>query len=240
MSLMTFAKIAVRNLFSKPVTTTYPLEPANYPEGSRGHIELNIEECVLCGSCATHCPTGTIVVDRKAGTWTMNRFDCVQCGSCVQSCPKHCLTIVPGYFAPGTEKVSETFQKPMPEVPLKPRADLEKCKFCTLCAKKCPQGAIAVDRAAKSWTLEGSKCVSCGLCKDNCHFNAIEMAPEEVSHVPVADLSKCKFCTLCAKKCPQGAITVDRAAKSWTLDDSKCVGCGLCRDNCHFGTITIG
>ena len=175
MSLMTFSKIVLRNLFSKPITTKYPAEPAQYPERSRGHIELDITQCVLCGNCARHCPTETIVVDRKAGTWSMNRFDCVQCANCVQYCPKHCLTIVPGYFPPGTEKVVETLTKPVQEAPKKPKADLNKCKFCGLCAKKCPNQAITVDRKAKTWTLAEAQCVSCGLCQEACHFDAIAL-----------------------------------------------------------------
>ena len=49
---------------------------------------------------------------------------------------------------------------------------------------------------------------------------------------PVNDGSKCVYCTLCAKKCPQEAITVDRAARSWTLNEENCVGCGLCAASC--------
>ena len=50
--------------------------------------------------------------------------------------------------------------------------------------------------------------------------------------LPVNDPAKCVYCTLCAKKCPQGAITVDRATKSWKLDAEACVGCGICAASC--------
>lgn len=192
MSLMTFTKIALRNLFSKPVTTKYPFEPAKYPERSRGHIELNLEECILCGNCGRHCPTETIQVDRKKGTWSMNRFDCVQCGNCIQYCPKKCLTIVPGYFTPGVEKVCETYTKPV----------------------------SAPKPAAKTGSVP-----------------AAEPADDPVAQ---ADLSKCKFCGLCAKNCPNECITVDRKAKTWSVNAEECVGCGACQSACHFGAITIG
>ena len=35
-----FAGTALKNLFSKPVTTSYPFAPAQYPERMRGHIEI--------------------------------------------------------------------------------------------------------------------------------------------------------------------------------------------------------
>ena len=41
------------------------------------------------------------------------------------------------------------------------------------------------------------------------------------------DPGKCVYCTLCAKKCPQSAITVDRQAKTWKLDDEKDTTKGL-------------
>ena len=63
------------------------------------------------------------------------------------SAPKKCLSIVPGYTTPSTQKSSETFTRPKtPDAPAagkaggKPENDPAKCVYCTLCAKKCPQG----------------------------------------------------------------------------------------------------
>jgi len=46
MAIMKFAPEALKNLFSKPVTTSYPAKPAEYPERSRGHIDIVIDECI--------------------------------------------------------------------------------------------------------------------------------------------------------------------------------------------------
>ena len=161
---------------------------------------------------------------------------------------------------------------------IKPRDDGKpvqvpsKCVYCTICAKKCPAGALTVDRAAKTWTLDEDACVGCGTCAEACPKKAILMPGDEPVTVeaarrppqaapppprrrrspppaacgrggprapkprddgkPVQDPAKCVYCTICARKCPAGALTVDRAAKTWQLDEDLCVACGTCESVC--------
>jgi ech hydrogenase subunit F len=112
-----FAKTVMKNLFSAPATTAYPAKPREYPERTRGHVEINIDNCIMCGMCMRSCPPGAIEVKREENTWTINRFDCVQCGYCVEKCPKKCLSIVPGYQEPDVEKHTDTVVKPVVETP---------------------------------------------------------------------------------------------------------------------------
>ena len=49
---------------------------------------------------------------------------------------------------------------------------------------------------------------------------------------PVQDPAKCVYCTLCAKNCPMEALTVDRKAKTWELNEDACIGCGTCASAC--------
>ncbi len=118
--IMAFTWSTLKNLFSKPVTRNYPAEPINYPERSRGHIEIEIDKCISCSMCAKVCPTGCITVDRKALTWEINRFDCLACGYCTLKCPKKCLHLTPGYQTPGEVKEPVKYQRPTP--PPKPAA----------------------------------------------------------------------------------------------------------------------
>jgi len=126
MSLMSFKGTMLSNLFKKPVTTSYPATPAQYPEGSRGHIEIEIEKCISCTICAISCPSGAIKVDRAAKTWEINRFDCIQCGYCTTKCPKKCLHMEIGYQTPGPEKFVAHYDRPAEEAPAANTANTNK------------------------------------------------------------------------------------------------------------------
>jgi len=106
--------MTLKNMVSKPVTHRYPFEPQVYTERTRGHIENDMEKCILCGICEKACPAIALSVDKEAGTWTINRFSCVQCMACVRSCPprNQSLTMRPEYAPPATSISSETFTKP--------------------------------------------------------------------------------------------------------------------------------
>lgn len=97
-------KMTLGSIFKKPETIQYPTQTKAMPEGLKGHVENDIDACILCGICQKRCPTGAITVDKPAGTWAINRFRCVQCGSCVRECPKSCLRMEPTYAPPATSK----------------------------------------------------------------------------------------------------------------------------------------
>lgn len=145
--LMTFKLEMLKNLFKKPVTRNYPAEPIDFPDRSRGHIEIEIEKCISCSMCALNCPSGALKVDRVKRTWTINRFDCVQCGYCVQKCPKKCLHLIPGYTTPARTKTEEVYQRP-PESPEEIAAREAKKKAAIEAAKKRAAAKAAAAKAA--------------------------------------------------------------------------------------------
>lgn len=194
MKLMDFTGFALKNLFSKPATKNYPAEPAVYPERSRGHIEIDIDNCIMCGMCQRKCPSGAITVDRATRTWSIERMGCVQCENCVEGCPKKCLHIKPGYTEPSSSMTVDSFSQPIPEKPAQAESennnealtsgkitnDMSTCILCGLCARACPSECITVDRDAKTWTINRDDCVQCGACIDACKkFHSLSYAEDD-------------------------------------------------------------
>ena len=50
--------------------------------------------------------------------------------------------------------------------------DPEKCRGCTLCARKCPASAIT-GSVKTPHTIDPTKCIKCGACMESCKFGAI-------------------------------------------------------------------
>ena len=53
----------------------------------------------------------------------------------------------------------------------------DNCVYCTVCAKKCPTGALVVNRAQKKWAIDRLLCISCGYCVEACPKKSLELTP---------------------------------------------------------------
>ncbi len=63
----------------------------------------------------------------------------------------------------------------------------ENCVFCTVCAKKCPTGALRVNRAQKSWAIDRLMCINCGYCVEACPKHSLELTTEHAAPAVTKD-----------------------------------------------------
>lgn len=110
MAILNLAKMVLRSMVNKPATLMYPVVQREYTENTRGHIDIDVENCVFCGICNKKCPTNAIEVNRNDKKWAIERLQCIQCNCCVEVCPKKCLKMENTYTTPSTGKVRDEFQ----------------------------------------------------------------------------------------------------------------------------------
>ena len=207
-----FMKEALSQLFSKSSCAMYPSVPSEAAPGYRGRIVYHPDRCISCGMCEKVCSGNAI-------TRTVEHLE------------------------DGQDKITLTF-------------NLGSCTFCATCADFCVKHAIEltgdyhmvatkeedllvsgsfIKAAPKKKAAPAAKSESC-----QSGAGAVPAVKPRDDGKPVNDQSRCVYCTLCAKKCPAEALTVDRTAKTWTLDEDKCVSCGTCAQVCPKNCIIMG
>lgn len=272
MATFKIGKVVLKSLFKKPatkITADQPIITKNWKARTRGHIDIDKDQCILCGMCMRKCPANAITVDRAGSTWEIQRMQCIQCGSCVEVCPKKCLSMAPEYTEPGVEKVVDKFDIPKKEKPAPKAApaaaaapagdgpegvalDTSTCIVCGLCAKNCPVGAITVDRKERTWSIDRDACVQCGLCVEKCPKNSLSMGPTagdsftipkaEKKAAPAKEEAPVKEEAPAEAPAEEAAPAAAPAADGpdgITINMDDCVLCGLCAKNCPVEAITV-
>lgn len=142
-------KMTLRSLFGKPATVQYPAEqvPAMSYEHMRGHVECDMDTCILCGMCQRACPVGAIAVDRKGGTWSIDQYRCIQCASCTRECPKSCLSMGASCAPATTELTVTTLHKPVEEKPARKKVQLTPEQEARVAAARARKAAKEATRA---------------------------------------------------------------------------------------------
>ena len=204
-----FVREAVTKLFSKPSCAMYPAVPSEAAPGYRGRIVFHPETCINCNLCERVCAGGAI-------THTEEKVE-------------------------EGLKITRSF-------------DLGSCTFCNTCADFCTRHSIELTRDYHMLGIEEGDLIVSGTFikappKKPAPKPSTAPAAKPAAAAPAAAApaaaeapkaeAACVYCTICARKCPGEALTVDRAAKTWTLDEDKCVMCGTCADVCPKNAIVI-
>ncbi|MBE5855391.1 MAG: hydrogenase [Lachnospiraceae bacterium] len=107
--------------------------------------------------------------------------------------------------------------------------NIDECIFCGMCQRKCPTGAITVNRENKTWQIERMNCVQCACCVKNCPKKCLSMGKEYTTPdtVKVVDTLQ-KILTPeeiaaeeAAKKAQQEKIAAAMAAKKAAEEAAK-------------------
>ena len=178
--MVPFARVALSNLFKKPSTRNFPRENVEAKPGYRGRIAYYGDKCRNCGMCVKVCSPGAITrseTETPEGKDIAFEFDLTSCtfgGMCQDFCDEKAIELTADYHMAATDH-KDLITSGVAHIRV-PKGQLvcgEDCVYCTLCARKCPEGAITVDRTEKIWSVDHEKCTKCGTCVSACPKKAL-------------------------------------------------------------------
>ena len=63
----------------------------------------------------------------------------------------------------------------------------DNCVYCNICAKKCPTGALVVNRTQKKWIIDRLRCITCSYCVEVCPKDSLAMTSDHGSPAVTRD-----------------------------------------------------
>ena len=213
-------------------------------EGERITRQFYLGSCTFCSHCASFCTHGAIELSDDYHMIATKEEDLIVSGTYIKKAPvKKAAPAAAPAAKPAAPKKEATPAEEAPKAET-PKAE-EKAPAATadVKAEAVPE---VTEAAPKKRAPRKKKEEAPAEAAPEAEAPKVEekAAPaEEPAPVtappqprddgkPVQDPSKCIYCTLCARNCPAGALTVDRKAKTWVLDEDLCVACGTCQGAC--------
>jgi NADH-quinone oxidoreductase subunit I len=236
---------------------THTSEPCE--EGERITRQFYLGSCTFCSHCASFCTHGAIELSDDyhmvadyyhADTFEEGEEALIVRGTYIKKAPvKKAAPAAAPAAKPAAPKAEEKPAEPKVEEKTAVTADAKaetpaevtepapkpkrtrKPKTETADAAA-PAEATVTEKAAEAAPApEAPKAEEKAASAEEAAVPAAPPEPRDDGK-PVQDPSRCIYCTLCARNCPAGALTVDRKAKTWVLDEDLCVACGTCQGAC--------
>lgn len=188
-------------------------------------IVLDKTWCTGCEICMKICPREAIEIRKasradgenaKPPAIDISEEKCHYCGMCVPICPFGALTV----RINGEQVIPVVNSESFPQLVREIEVDSTKCPpDCVDCEKACPLNLIKVNLRTPSGTIQD---ITSGSSKENLTVTV--------------DIKEafCPCCKLCEKKCPEGAIRVEKIFHgNLQINHEKCPeGCQDCLDVC--------
>ena len=213
-------------------------------EGERITRQFYLGSCTFCSHCASFCTHGAIELSDDYHMIATKEEDLIVSGTYIKKAPvKKAAPAAAPAAKPAAPKKETAPAEEAPKAET-PKAE-EKAPAAPAEAKAEAVPEVTEAAPKKRAPRKKKEEVPAEAAPEAEAPNAEEKAApaEEPAPVtappqprndgkPVQDPSKCIYCTLCARNCPAGALTVDRKAKTWVLDEDLCVACGTCQGAC--------
>ncbi len=55
------------------------------------------------------------------------------------------------------------------------KINISDCIFCGICQRRCPTGAITVEKEDRAWRIERLRCIQCSYCTEVCPKKCLAM-----------------------------------------------------------------
>ncbi len=199
-----------------------------------------LDECVNCRVCYEVCPAKAVDVKvktvdefhrrecldnpdmelKKRGTLKIDPDKCRLCGKCTLFCDA---------LVPVQKDVTPANPHPFSEILFRE----DRCDYCGLCEKVCPNEAITVENSLGELYEDETGIVN----KD---IEEIEENLKEVVKIEINE--KCIECGLCVKACPYDGVALERSFSGEILVNWKRLkkvcdweSCRLCLNVCKSG-----
>ena len=209
-------------------------------EGERITRRFYLGSCTFCSHCASFCTHGAIELSDDyhmvadyyhAPSFEEGEEALIVSGTYIKKAPAK---------KPAAAKPAATAEKPAPK-PVKTADEKAAEPEATVKAEPEKAPAEAVTAPAEKPSAPAAEKAPAEPAPAAEKSGPAEKATEEPPAAapsprddgkPVQDPAKCIYCTLCARNCPMSALTVDRKAKTWVLDENACIACGTCQSAC--------
>ncbi len=231
----------------------------------RVELRLDKQACLKCDICSLVCPQEAvrILASEAELDITIDPRLCLFCEICAHFCPVKAVTLTYNRqskqifvdhqglapFYPKLEvdhrKCPEKCPDPVPgemhwcrqQLRLISDSQTECPKNCRKCLDACPRQVFSWDEEENHNVPQVDLCLRCTQCLKSCEFGAIQVNPQFIGRVFIADEKCPPDCVKCIDLCPVKAIRREGERVFWQVE--ACALCGTCVNICDQEAITL-